>query len=83
MVSHMKATVELSDELLAESREVATREGITLRSLIEAGLREQLAQRRRRGRFRLRDASVDGDGLTAEFRDAGWHTLREAAYGGR
>ena len=34
-------------------------------------------------RFRLRDASVDGDGLHAELRDTGWESIRALAYEGR
>ena len=31
----------------------------------------------------LRDASVDGNGLRPEFRDASWAEIRDAAYGDR
>jgi hypothetical protein len=77
----MKTTVEISDELLTQAREVAARDGLTLRALIEAGLRDQIAKRRRPARFSLRDASVGGKGMTPEYRDAGWDRIRDAAYG--
>ncbi len=35
----MTTTVEISDPLLREARELAAREGVTLRALIERGLR--------------------------------------------
>jgi hypothetical protein len=80
----MKTTVDLPDPLLEEAKEVAAREGITLRALIETGLRAVLKERRRRGaRFRLRDAGFDGRGLKAPFRDDRWDEIREAAYEGR
>lgn len=41
----MKTTVEISEDLFARSREVAKREGTTLRNLIEEGLRAALARR--------------------------------------
>jgi hypothetical protein len=79
----MKTTVEISDTLAAEARAVARREKTTLRALIEAGLRQLLRDRRRRSRFRLRDASFSGRGLRPEFRDGDWQRIREAAYEGR
>ena len=79
----MKTTVELSDELAATAKVHAAREGITLRSLIERGLRLVLrADRERRG-FRLRDQSVAGRGLQPPYRDAGWSHIRESIYQGR
>jgi hypothetical protein len=76
----MKTTVEISDPLLQEAREVAARENTTLRALIESGLREVLDRRKRSTRFRLRDASVKGTGLRPEFRDANWARIREESY---
>lgn len=82
-VTHMKTTVELPDALLAEAKRAAAEDGTTLRELVERGLRRVLHQRAQGGRFRLRDASVDGHGVQEEFRDAGWERLRSAAYGDR
>jgi hypothetical protein len=79
----MKTTVELPDQLAEEAKAVAARENTTLRELIEAGLRLVLRERRRKGGFKLRDASFRGNGLQPEFRDAGWDRIREAAYEGR
>jgi hypothetical protein len=79
----MKTTVEISDPLLAKAREVAKREGTTVRALIELGLREVLAARRRAPSFRLRKASFKGKGLQPEARGFGWERLREIAYEGR
>ena len=76
----MKTTVEISDELAYEAREVAARDATTLRALIEAGLRKVLRDRRKRTRFRLRDASFRGCGLQADFQGAGWDRIRDAAY---
>ncbi len=81
--SRMKTTVEIPDQLAEEAKAVAARENTTLRELIEAGLRLVLRERRRRGTFKLRDASFRGRGLQPEFRDAGWDRMREAAYEGR
>lgn len=79
----MKTTVEISDALARQARDVAAREGTTLRELIEAGLRAVLRERRQKAGFRLRDGSFGGKGLQAEFRGADWERIREAAYEGR
>lgn len=76
----MKTTIELPDSLVAEARELAAREGTTLRALVEAGLRRAVDRGRRGGSFRLRDASVDGSGLQPGFADASWERLRDAVY---
>ena len=83
MVSHMKTTVVISDTLLREAKRVAAREGTTVRSLIEQGLRHAVGQRKRAPRFRLRKASFKGKGLSAEARRLGWDRLRDLAYEGR
>ena len=80
----MKTTVEISDALLKEARKVALREDVTVRTLIEQGLRHVISQRKQtRESFRLRKATFKGQGLTAEARAAGWERLRELAYEGR
>ena len=80
----MKTTVEISDALLEETKKIAAREDVTVRTLIEQGLRQVVAQhKQRRGRFRLRKATFKGQGLTAEARAAGWGRIRELTYEGR
>lgn len=79
MGSRMKTTIEISDAILERAKALAAREGTTIRALIEDGLR-QVLRTRRAGQFQLRDASVDGNGLTPEFRNAGWERMREALY---
>ncbi|MCY3845499.1 MAG: DUF2191 domain-containing protein [Acidobacteria bacterium] len=82
-VAAMKTTVELSDDLVFEAKRYAARHGMTLRAVIEHGIRSTLrAEGGAVKPFTLRDASVDGTGLQAEFRDESWSTMREAAYGG-
>lgn len=75
----MKTTIELTDDLAIKAKRYAARHGLTLRAVIEEGLRLRLAEPER-SRFELRDASVDGEGLQPEFRDEEWSKLREAAY---
>lgn len=79
---HVKTTIEITDDLALKAKRYAARHGVTLRAVIEEGLRLRLAEPAR-SPFELRDASVGGEGLQPDFRDADWSTLREAAYEGR
>ena len=83
MVTHMKTTLEIADPVLTAAKEAAHREGTTLRSLVEEGLRLALDRRQRGERFRLRDASVGGRGLRPELEGASWEEIRDLAYEGR
>ena len=79
----MKTTIEISGDIAKRAMAYAEKEGATLRSLVERGLREVLRADRERHRFERRDARVGGRGLQAEFRTADWQRIREAAYKGR
>jgi hypothetical protein len=83
MLMHMRTTVDLNDELLAQAKDVARKDGVTLREVFETALRSEIARRSQDARFTLRDASFRGDGLQPEFADATWARLRDAAYEGR
>ena len=82
MVTHMKTTIEIPDPLLAEARRIALKQGVTLRTLVEEGLRRVLRERRTGG-FRLRRASFRGKGLQPGVREGGWERVRDLAYEGR
>lgn len=85
MGTPMKTTIEIADPLLDEAKRVAAREGSTLRALVEAGLRREIADRRRNEGtgFKLRNASVGGKGLLPELQSAPFSRLLELAYDGR
>lgn len=78
----MKTTIEISDDLARLAKAHAARENITLRSLIERGLRLALHADGQHEDFKLRDARVEGRGLQPPYRDADWARIREAAYEG-
>lgn len=78
----MKTTIDLNDELARRARQLAERDGTTLRAVIEHGIRLALKERLARVRpAALRDARVTGQGLQRGFRGASWSDIRDAAYG--
>ena len=79
----MKATIEISNSLLKEARKLASQEGTTVQSLVETGLRRVLAERKKRGTSKLRNASFKGHGLQPGVADASWERIRAMAYEGR
>ena len=79
----MKTTLDIADPLLREARHVAAREGTTLRALVEQGLRQVVAEKKRKRLFRLRKASFRGEGLRPELAGAGWERIRDLAYESR
>ena len=79
----MKTTIEISDPLLREARKLAEREGVTLRALVERGLRRVVAETKPGAPFKLRRMSFNGKGLQADLRGASWDKLRDLAYEGR
>ena len=79
----MKTTVEIPDALLKEARRLAAHEKTTLRALIVGGLRRVLAERKRKGTFRLRKASFKGAGLHPDVGGARWEKMRDTIYHSR
>ena len=83
MVTHMKTTLEISDAVLRQAKQIAAKEKTTLKSLVEEGLRQLLKNRKRRGEFALRNASFKGKGLNPEFQDHSWENVRKHIYDGQ
>ena len=76
----MKTTIEIPDPLLRQARELAAREGVTLRTLVERGLRHVVTQKEREAPFKLRRASFKGQGRQPEVSGSSWETLRDLIY---
>ena len=79
----MKTTIQIPDSLFEEARRVAQCEHTTLKALVEQGLRRTLAERKRRGGFRLRKATFKGKGLQPAMAGASWEQVRDLSYQGR
>ena len=80
----MKTTIEIADPLLKEAGKLDEREGLTLKAMVEQGLRKVIAEHGRPARaFRLRKASFKGRGLQPGVAAGGWDRIRDLAYEGR
>jgi Arc/MetJ family transcription regulator len=60
MLTHMRTSVEISDDLLEEARRVVAKKRTTLRALVEEGLRRVVKEGRATRPVRLPDAAFSG-----------------------
>lgn len=81
MVTHMKTTVDIADDLLLRAKKEAEASRTTLRSLIEEGLREVLSRKSRSAHQAVTPVTFRGRGLQPEFRGQGWDQIRDSIYG--
>ena len=75
MGTHMKTTIEISDDLLRRARQLADERGLTLRALVEEGLRLSLQARSEPAQPTFRLRTWGRGGLTDEARDRGLHAM--------
>jgi hypothetical protein len=80
MVTHMKTTIEIADDVLSKARRVAAREKKTLRQIVDEALRERLARSGSPQPFRLRKHPFNGQGRQAGITEGDWQTVRELIY---
>lgn len=78
----MKTSLDISEPLWIEVKQLARQRGTTTRSLVEQALARLIAEAAddRTSTFRLRDVTFGTGGVTTEFADAGWEQVREAIY---
>ncbi len=79
----MKITIEISTDLAVRAKALAAKRGVTLRTVVEQGLRMALQEDQGAKRYRLPKRSVPGRGLRREFASRPWSDIVEASYGGR
>ncbi len=77
----MKTTLEIADPLLHQVRQIALRDGDTLRSLVEQGLRKVVAERGAKAKpFKLPDCCVGVPGLPPAYETLWWDDKRALIY---
>jgi hypothetical protein len=82
MVSHMKATVDIADSVLKEAKLIAAREGVTLRSLVEEGLRRVIDDRaKEKTGFKLRDGRFGSGGGVPGVDPDDWMSIKHIVRG--
>ncbi|HUX13495.1 MAG TPA: DUF2191 domain-containing protein [Spirochaetia bacterium] len=80
----MKTTIDIAPELLEEAKRVAARRGVTLKELVESGLRETLdADSITQKTFRYRPHTFRGQGLQEGLLEGDFRTMIDRSYEGR
>jgi Arc/MetJ family transcription regulator len=84
MGTHMKTTIEINDALLLQAKQLAAKRKQTLKSVVEAALRQFLnASAEPQRPFRLRKHTFRGRGLQSHLAEGDWAMVREHIYEGR
>jgi Arc/MetJ family transcription regulator len=78
MGTHMKTTIDISDDLLARAKREARRQKKTLRDIVEEGLRQRLGTSR--PRFTLKRHPFNGNGRQAGAAEGQWENVRDLIY---
>jgi len=77
----VKTTVEIPDPLFREVKTYAARHGMSLREVLELGLRTVVENKTPgKRRFRLKTITTKGEGVQG---DADWSAIRSIIYEGR
>ena len=80
MVTHMKTTIEIADDLLDRAKRYARREHKTLRDVVEEALRQTLVAPAARRSFRLKKHPFKGKGRHPAIVEGQWETVRDLIY---
>jgi len=78
----MKTTIDIADNIMERSRQVARAGKVTFRDLVEEGLLMVIDRRKQAEKKQITPVTVKGSGLSETFRNASWSQIRQAAYEG-
>ena len=78
----MKTTIDIADHIIERSKELARREHVTLRELVEEGLQMALQRKTHVSKGRIVPITFKGRGLASVFRGASWEKIRKTVYEG-
>lgn len=82
MVTDMKATIDLADDLFLRAKELSKALGVPLRELMSEGLAYAIENRSTAATFHVKPVTFKGKGLAPEFKLATWGAIRDAGYEG-
>ena len=80
MVTHMKTTIDIADDVLTRAKQQARRERTTLRDVVEQALRQHLAAPDTHRTFRLKRHPFKGKGRQSGVVEGEWHSVRDLIY---
>lgn len=83
MVVCMRTTIDISDALFHSAKKVTQRDGVSLRALVEEGLRKILLERGTEPPKKLRKGSFKGVGMNPDLEEGDWEKIRSLIYRGR
>ena len=78
--SHMKTTMDISDNILIRAKALAKKENVTLRTLMEEGLEMAIEAHHTRNKYAVKPVVFSGDGLAPEYQQKGWTGIRDEIY---
>lgn len=79
----MKTTIDIADNIMIRSKELARREHVTLKELVERGLQIVIESKNAPSTRKVNPVTFKGKGLSPSYRGASWEQIRKAAYEGR
>ena len=80
----MKTTVELSEGIFRQVKDLARRDKTTIRQILESALRLYLREKdRNESDCRYQSSSFKGEGVCEGIQEGKWDTIRSLIYEGR
>ena len=81
MVSNMKTTIDIADDIFLRTKTAANERGMSFRSMVLLGLSLVLESEEHGHTVKIKPVTFKGNGLTPEFQNASWGKIRDVAYG--
>lgn len=80
----MKTTIDISNTLFKQVKQMAGERGTSLKEIFESALRDFLGHRKQTAaRFKLKKASFKGKGVAPGVAEGDWTAIRDKIYEGR
>jgi hypothetical protein len=81
--THMKTTIDISDPLLAQAKRVASRQGLTIKALVERGLRHEISRDGRVAEYNFVPVTDGMPNVQVGYESMSWEQVRDLLYEGR